>query len=100
MSRENVRRVVLYMQVALTLTAWFTGTDISVRNILKVCVVCADSIGFILALPSGNVALIRSSFAELFQLLRSSQYHWVQLDCPRAQGHVLSGSNTPLEILK
>lgn len=62
------------------------------------CVVCADSSGFVLALSSGNVALIRSPFAELFQALRSWQNYWVRLDSPRAQGQVLSGSNPPLRL--
>lgn len=80
------------------MTAWFTGINIPVRKPVKVCVVCADSIGFILALPSDNMALIRSHLAGLFQLLRSWQNHWLELDSPRAQGHALSGSNTLLGV--
>lgn len=68
----------------------------SCKEELKVCVVRGDCIGFVLALPSGNVALIRSPFAELFQALRSWQNYWVQLDSTRAQGRVLSRSNPPL----
>lgn len=78
------------------MTVWFAGINIPVRVIVNVCVVCADSIGFILALPSDNMALMRSHLAELIQLLRSWKNHWVQLDSPRAQGHALSGSDTLL----
>lgn len=99
MSRENARRVLCCMQVALSSTAWLTGADIPVWKILKICVVCSDSIGLILALPRANVALIRSPFAELFQILRSWENYWVQLDSPRAQGHVLSGSKIPMRLL-
>lgn len=78
------------------MTVWFTGINNPIREIVKVCVVCADPIQFILALPSGNMALMRSHSAQLFQPLRSWQNHWGQLDSPRVQGHALSGCNTPL----